>query len=193
MNGRPPKPADSRRIAATLANPDMRRAYAEIVLGRPLDEVATGLNPARRKRVLRAILESGLAEMDSEKIVATGAIFKELLTQHPAPAVAQGVDRFLRPNGMIDRYPANPNDRRDLLFWIAGRTLSFEEILTEPEINERLREFSEDFAVLRRYLVDFEILERSSSGSSYARVPLEDASAPGIAENEGSFPVEKRS
>jgi hypothetical protein len=190
MNGRPPKPADSRRIAAALANPDMRRAYAEIVLGRPLDEVAIGLNPTRRKRVLRAILESGLAEMDSKRIIATGAIFKELLAQRPAPAVAQGVDRFLRPNGMIDRYPANPNDRRDLLFWIAERTLSFEEVLTEPEINERLGKFSEDFAVLRRYLVDFEILERSSSGSSYARVPLQAVSAPGIDENEESLPTE---
>jgi hypothetical protein len=193
MSGRPRKPADSRRIAAALANPDVRRAYAEIVLGRPLDEVAIGLNPTRRKRVLRAILESGLAEMDSKRIVATGAIFKELLAQRPAPAVAQGVDRFLRPNGMIDRYPANPNDRRDLLCWIAERILSFEEVLTEPEINERLGKISEDFAVLRRYLVDFEILERSPSGSSYARVPLEDVSAPGIDENEESFPTEKRS
>ncbi len=165
------KPADSRRIAAALANPDVRRAYAEVVLGQPADEVAQTLNPARRSRVLQTLLDSGLVERDGDALVATDAVFRELLAQQPPTPVAQGVDRFLRPDGTIDRYPAAPDDRRELLVFVAERVIAADEVLSEPELNERLTSFSADFALLRRYLVDYGILERSPSGSSYSRTP----------------------
>jgi hypothetical protein len=170
MTPRQRKPADSRRVAAALANADTRRAYAEIVLGESLDTVAIGLSPTRRKRVLSALLDTGLAEMDGDAIVAGTSVFAELLAQHPEPKVAQGVDRFLLPNGMVDRFPANSDERRDLLQWIADRTVKSGEVLTEKQVNERLGAFSSDFALLRRDMVDFGILERSPSGSSYSRI-----------------------
>jgi len=38
------------------------------------------------------------------------------------------------------------------------------------EVNLRLLRYSDDVAVLRRYLVDFELLERTADGTSYRRV-----------------------
>jgi hypothetical protein len=42
-------------------------------------------------------------------------------------------------------------------------------VLTEKEVNERLASFADDVAVLRRHLVDVKFLERTRSGSEYAR------------------------
>ena len=42
------------------------------------------------------------------------------------------------------------------------------EVLTEREVNERLLAHSDDVAVLRRYLVDYRLVERRSDGTEYA-------------------------
>jgi hypothetical protein len=43
------------------------------------------------------------------------------------------------------------------------------EDLTERQVNERLLSYTEDVVLLRRYLVDFGLLERTASGSSHSR------------------------
>jgi hypothetical protein len=53
---------------------------------------------------------------------------------------------------------------------IAQRVLSEGEVLTEKELNGRLRAFTEDVPLLRRHLVDAELVERTRSGSEYALV-----------------------
>lgn len=164
----PGEPADARRIAAVLANTDMRRTYAEVVLGHETEKVAIGMNPARRKRVLSALIRSGLISESSGGFTADDSVFRQLLEQHPKPEVATGVDRFLRA-GRIDRYPANATDRRALLAWIVDETVQRGETLDEKQLTERLSRYSDDHAELRRYLVDFALLERTASGSSYSR------------------------
>ncbi len=165
----PENGTDPRRVAAVLANPEMRAAWAQIVLGYRPDDVAVGLNPARRARVLAALKASGLIERaDDETWAATDAPFRSILAQQPRAIIATGVDRFLR-NGRIDRYPANLAEREGLLAWIVERAVQPDEILDEKQLNERLAAYSDDYAVLRRYLVDFGMLDRTLSGSSYAR------------------------
>ena len=44
------------------------------------------------------------------------------------------------------------------------------EVVTERELTERLAPFGPDTAALRRAMVDAEVLERTRSGSEYARV-----------------------
>jgi hypothetical protein len=170
LSGRADAP-DARRIAAVLANDDMRTLYAEIVLGRE-----SSLGPATKKKALAALLASGLVDSvvgadcaAGERVVASARVFRELLAQHPSPATATGVDRFLR-DGRIDRYPAAAHERRELLEWVVVRAMEPEEVLVEKEVNERLARFSGDVAALRRYLVDAALLERTASGSAYARV-----------------------
>ncbi|HEV7950201.1 MAG TPA: DUF2087 domain-containing protein [Glaciihabitans sp.] len=166
-------PVDPRRIAAILANSDMRVAYAEVIM-RGAD--ATALNPTTRKqaRVRAALLDSGLIEEVDGVLGATDTVFRNILAQQPAKEVATGVDRFMR-DGKIDRYPASSAERRELLEWIVQQAIAEGEVLSEQEINDRLAAFTEDFAVLRRYLVDFELLERTASGSSYARASQQPA------------------
>lgn len=78
--------------------------------------------------------------------------------------------RFLGADGRIDRYPATASQRRTLLAWVTARAIAPDEVLTEAAVNERLAPFSDDVAALRRHLVDGGFIERTRSGSEYARV-----------------------
>lgn len=49
--------------------------------------------------------------------------------------------------------------------------------MSEAVLNDRLSAFSDDTATLRRSMVDDEVLERTASGSQYARVRASDAAA----------------
>jgi hypothetical protein len=83
----------------------------------------------------------------------------------------EAVRRFLvRGEDTIDRYPRRQEDRRRLLQWIADQTFDADDDLSESEVNLRLLRYTEDVAVLRRYLVDFELLERAADGTSYRLV-----------------------
>jgi hypothetical protein len=79
--------------------------------------------------------------------------------------------RFLvRGEDTIDRYPRRREDRRMLLQWIADRAFpAGEHAFTETDVNGRLYPYSDDVAVLRRYLVDFGFLERAADGTEYRR------------------------
>ncbi|MDQ0673096.1 hypothetical protein QFZ36_000657 [Pseudarthrobacter siccitolerans] len=158
-----------RRVLAALANNDARTAYAQIVLGAKPPEVLAGLKDHRRNRAIAALLESGLLEQNaSGELAAPEAIFRQLLAQHPRRQAQTGTDRFMRL-GKIERYPANMAERRELLAWIASEAIGPGENLTERQVNERLLSYTEDVVLLRRYLVDFGLLERTASGSSYSR------------------------
>lgn len=86
----------------------------------------------------------------------------------PDPVPDAFARRFLiRGEDTIDRYPRRQEDRRMLLRWIAERTFQPGDDLTESEVNLRLLRYSDDVAVLRRYLVDHELLERAPDGTSY--------------------------
>jgi hypothetical protein len=158
-----------RRVVAALANSDARTAYAQIVLGASLPDVVADLNDQRRNRAITALLESGLVERDAaNELEASGTIFRDLLTQQPRRQAQTGLDRFMRL-GRIERYPANMAERRELLAWIAKEAIEPGENLTEKQVNERLLSYTDDVVMLRRYMIDFGLLERTASGSSYSR------------------------
>lgn len=154
---------------AALANNDARTAYARIVLGAKLPAAVADLKDHRRNRAVAALLESGLVDRNAAgELVASEAVFRDLLTQQPRRQPQEGVARFMRL-GRIDRYPANKAERRDLLAWIVNDAIKAGEDLTEKQVNERLLSYTDDVVLLRRYLVDFGLLERTRSGSSYSR------------------------
>lgn len=158
-----------RRVVATLGNSDARTAYAQIVLGTELPDVLPDVTEQRRSRAIGNLLESGLVERQaSGELVASEAIFRDLLEQQPRRQPRTGLDRFMRL-GRIERYPANVAERRDLLAWIASEVIAPGERLTERQVNERLLSYTDDVVLLRRYLVDFGLLQRTVSGSSYSR------------------------
>ncbi|UZX02251.1 DUF2087 domain-containing protein [Arthrobacter sp. CDRTa11] len=158
-----------RRVVAALANRDARTAYAQIVLGAKAPDVLAGMSEQRRTRAVEVLLAAGLVERTrANELEASGTIFQDLLTQQPRRLPQTGVDRFMRL-GRIDRYPANMAQRRELLAWIAGDAIRQGEELTEQQVNERLLSYTDDVVLLRRYLIDFGLLTRTPSGSSYSR------------------------
>jgi hypothetical protein len=158
-----------RRVVAALANNDARTAYAQIVLGAKLPDVVADLNDQRRNRAIAALLESGLVERNAaNELEAPEAIFRGLLRQQPRRQAQTGLARFMRL-GRIERYPANMAERRELLAWIVSEAIEPGEHLTEKQVNERLLSYTDDVVILRRYLIDFGLLERTTSGSSYSR------------------------
>jgi hypothetical protein len=156
-------------VLAALANNDARTAYAQIVLGAKAPEVLAGLKDHRRDRAIEVLLQSGLVERRaSGGLAAPESIYRTLLAQQPRRQAQTGVDRFMRL-GKIERYPANLAERRELLAWIAGEAMAPGENLPEKQVNERLLSYTDDVVLLRRYLIDFGLLVRTASGSSYSR------------------------
>lgn len=70
-------------------------------------------------------------------------------------------------DGRIAVYPRRTADRRALLEYVVAEAIGKDEGLGEPEVNERLRAFTDDPATLRRYLVDHRLLVRSPDGAVY--------------------------
>lgn len=164
------EPADWRPIVAALNNPYSRRVYAQVVLGQEADDLGAGLNPARRDRVLDSLVKAGLIVRDGDGYRESSEVFTDLLAAIPRPARPTGPERFLDGRGEIDRYPTNAAELHGLLTFIADQVLTPTEVVTEPELNGRLTHFTADTAGLRRHLVDAAVLERTRSGSQYARV-----------------------
>jgi hypothetical protein len=98
----------------------------------------------------------------------SGGVFRDLLAA-AAPPRREGIDRFL-VDGRIVQYPSNPAERQALLQRVAASVLEPGEVVDEAGINERLAAFHDDVAVLRRYLVDAHLVERTRSGTEYALV-----------------------
>lgn len=162
--------ADSwRPVVAALANDDARAVYCLMQAGAGLDEAIAGIPDARRGRVLEGLTRAGLLVRDDAGGLAAAAPFAAILASAPVAPKA-GIDRFLR-DGRIDRYPMGAAERHELLLFLAERAFRPEEELSEAQVNERLRVFTDDHVTARRYLVDAGILERSRSGSSYALSP----------------------
>lgn len=173
MGSDPLTAPDARRLLAALANGEARRVFAEISIGgTPGGSLTPGkLSPAKLARALGLLTEAGLVEtVETEGSVRyrlrEHAFRDALASLSPAPSPS-GVERFLTADGRIDRYPARRSDRLKLLAWVATRVLDTSERAAERELNERLAGLTDDVPMLRRYLVDYGIVNRTPDGSAY--------------------------
>ena len=151
---------DWRRIAATLADPVRRRAYASVVLGLPID-----LPPKKLDKAIAALVAAGLVVADGETYVIVDDAFSALLAASPA-ITRTGVDRFVR-DGRITQYPVRADDRLQLLTWARDRAFPDSTELSERDLGERLADLTSDVAALRRYLVDAGLVVRDAYGRRY--------------------------
>lgn len=159
-----------RAVMAALSNPHVRHIFAELELGAPLEAVGKEMGASRRRRALTTLRKSGLVhDVDGETVI-NAEVFPRALASAPPPARPTGVERFLMKDGRIDRYPDDATERAELLALLASQALDVGEVVTEREVTDRLTRFTDDPAGLRRAMVDEEILERTRSGSEYARV-----------------------
>ncbi|MET0812194.1 MAG: DUF2087 domain-containing protein [Microbacterium sp.] len=153
-----------RAVIAALVNPDLRAALAELSTAE--------LTENRRERAFARLADIGLVTQRSDGSWAFDEAFARSILKETPAVKRTGIDRFLDKEGRIDRYPLQAADRQELLSWVAAKAFTSGEVLTESGVNERLEPFAPagDVAVLRRYLVDHELLERTRSGSEYALV-----------------------
>jgi hypothetical protein len=97
-------------------------------------------------------------------------------TAHPAsrpgPTDADLIARHIRPDGRLVSMPAKPSRRLIVLRRIAA-DLPVDQDLDEFAVNQALRHFDDDVAMLRRYLVDAGLLLRPAPG--HYRRPAERA------------------
>ena len=153
-----------RPLIAILANPETRRVAAEMMLGGTLESATADLSPSKRRRVTEAVARSGLIDVETRQF--SPDVFRTILESAAVPK-REGIERFL-DGRRIRQYPANLDERGELLAWVAGSVFDADEVLTERAVNERLLPYSDDVAVLRRYLVDYQLVERCADGSEYA-------------------------
>lgn len=119
---------------------------------------------------MESLLRSGIVQQSADGVLTLqDDAFKGVL-DGDAAARPTGINRFMT-DGRIDRYPANIDEREELLRVVASKVLRTGEMLGEQELNERLLPFTDDPALLRRYLVDFAILKRRRDGSEYTLAP----------------------
>lgn len=78
----------------------------------------------------------------------------------------QNVYKWIKDN-KIEKIPKKEKYKIELFNYIAE--LSFEKNVqyTEKEVNEKLKSFYFDYAILRRYMVDYKILSRTKDCKVY--------------------------
>lgn len=101
---------------------------------------------------------------------------QRLLAEETLPAVAEGVDldaydrqvveNYALPDGRLRQIPTKRKKFEAILRYVAQ---AFEpgKRYTEKEVNEILGQFNEDTAVLRRGLVDYQMMDREPDGMAY--------------------------
>jgi hypothetical protein len=161
---------DWKPVLAALGNEAARTVFAYAALGR-LDEATRGELNSREQKAVQAWLGLGvLVEHDDGSLTVDGTALRAPLAASEGRVTGKarsGVGKFL-DGPRITAMPAAPAERTELLHWVRDRALEPGEVLTEVELNQRLRVFHPDVAMLRRYLVDASLLERTPTGTEYA-------------------------
>ena len=159
-------------LCGQLAEPDRLRVFAAVVLGAaaPSDVVnATGLPVRTVMAALRRLEQGGLLASAGGRLVAEVSAFKDAVREHGTPAApAEPMDpdrqrdavlRTFIVDGRIPTLPSAWAKRRVVLEHIV---LAFEPGVKYPEkeVNAVLRAWNDDYAALRRYLIDETLMER---------------------------------
>jgi len=101
---------------------------------------------------------------------------RRLLERDTLPAVTADVDvdaydrkvlnTFLTPEGRLKAFPSQRKKLEVIVRYVAR---SFEPgvCYSEREVNDRLAQYNDDYASLRRYLVEFNLMDREAGGLEY--------------------------
>lgn len=147
-----------RRVLGLLSQEDTLRAFARLVLD------GDGDSPPK---VLDRLASGGLAARDgSGAWRARPERFRELLREHAEPPAELGEEERLLRNYLVDgRLRTMPMKRDKRLVVLRYISRVFEPGVRYPEkdVNVALRAFHDDYAALRRYLVDEGLLTREAN------------------------------
>ena len=162
-------------LVGLLAEESRLKVVSAIVLGSTTDPeiaAASGLDPKTVRQALERLIRGGLVETTTTGLLrVAGERFKEAAqaaaAARPQPrpeelgatADQASVLRNYLVDGKLGHIPAQRSKRLVVLDFLAGQ---FELGRTYPEeqVNYLLGRFHVDYAALRRYLVEEELLER---------------------------------
>jgi hypothetical protein len=157
------------QLCGLLAEPTRLKVYSAVVLGAATpDQVAerTGLGAAVVGKALQRLFKSALIVADGNGMRADESVFKDAVRagrpeREPLSADPER-DNVLRSfvrDGRLTHFPTVPAKFRVVLEYLAG---SFETGAEYPEsaVNEILQRWHDDYATLRRQLVDYGFLTR---------------------------------
>lgn len=147
-------------MLALLANDDTRRLFARVALGEQV-------SPATKRETLalERLVDAGVLTADGRAVDVAGL---RRAIESFSPPRPEGIARFVRDNRIVD-YPASDSDRRLVLEFVGAQVLAPGERVGERELNERLHPWMEEHVLLRRYLIDYNVLIRSNDGAWYER------------------------
>jgi ADP-ribose pyrophosphatase YjhB (NUDIX family) len=159
-------------VVGLLAEPDRLQVVSALALGATtIAQVAdaTGLDPRVVVSALRRLERGGLVSREKDQLTLHADRFREA-AREAAPAepteplsadpATDAVLRAFTRDGRITAFPVARGRRRLLLEHVAA---VFEPGVRYPEkeVNAILRAWYADYAALRRYLVDAQLLERA--------------------------------
>lgn len=76
--------------------------------------------------------------------------------------------RFFKDNKLV-QIPKKEKDKIRLFDWFVT-LFDASKTYTEKEINEVIKRIYDDYAIIRRYMVDYGYLKRTDDGKNYERV-----------------------
>ena len=82
----------------------------------------------------------------------------------------ENISRFMK-NGKIMVLSKKQKNNMEIFEFIYAHLKSHSEMYTEKELNEKIKELYDDFATMRRYLVDYKFVIRDDYGKSYQLNP----------------------
>lgn len=82
----------------------------------------------------------------------------------------QDISRYIR-DGKIYVMPRKQKSKLEIFQFVYSHLKHYSYEFTEPVLNDKIKEVYEDFATMRRYLVDYKFLIRDNYGKSYQLNP----------------------
>jgi hypothetical protein len=162
-------------LCGLLAEPDRLRVYSAVVLGADMPSAVadrTGLPARTVVAALRRLQQGGLVNVADGRLVAEVDVFKHSVREYAPSSAPTGPmdpdrqkDAVLRTfivDGRLVQVPAARSKRRVILEHLSA---CFEPGVKYPEkaVDAILRAWHPDYASLRRYLVDEELLTRENA------------------------------
>jgi len=161
-------------LCGLLAEQDRLRVFAAVVLGATTPtavEAAAGLPTRSVEAAIRRLQQGGLLAVTDGGLQPVADAFKDSVRQSAATAATEPLDpdrqrdqvlRAFVVDGRLAQIPAGHAKRMVVLEHIAS---SFEPGVRYPEreVNAVLRAWHDDYAALRRYLVDAGLLSRADN------------------------------
>jgi hypothetical protein len=171
-------PVHASSLLAALSDPARLRVFAEIVLGEPVDteDQSVPQQAQPREKAIARLESAGLISRGENGFRVETAAFQtalrevsRLLAHRRSPLTSvDGRVSSLFKDGRLTVIPRPGILRSQLLNAIVTQVVP-EGGLSERELNERLAAITNDYAAVRRYLVDDGYLRRAADSSRYWR------------------------